>query len=108
MPGHQVLGVLSTPWLIWFLEHAARQSILPILEADESTVGTHIDVHHLAPTPLGQHVTCQARVIHTDGRVVSLQLEARDEHELIARGIHKLRVIRCDRFAIRVRAKTNR
>ena len=104
----QMPAVLSTPWLIWYLEHAARQSVLPILEAGESTVGTHVDVHHLAPTPLGQHVMCQARVIHTDGPVVSLQLEARDEHELIARGIHKLRVIRCDRFAIRVRAKTNR
>ena len=101
-------AVLSTPWLIWFLEHAARQAILPILEADESTVGTHVDVQHLAPTPLGQCVTCQARIIHTDGPVVSLQLEARDEHELIARGMHKLRVIRCDRFADRVRAKTNR
>jgi len=104
----QMPAVLSTPWLIWFLEHAARQSVLPILEADESTVGTHVDVHHLAPTPLGQQVTCQARIVHTDGAVVSLQLEARDEHELIARGVHKLRVIRSERFARRVRAKSER
>ncbi len=102
---NQMPAVLCTPWLIWFLEHAAREAVLPVLEPDESTVGTHVDVHHLAPTPLGQNVTCQARVIHTDGRVVSLQLEARDEHELIARGIHKLKVIRCSRFASRVRAK---
>ncbi len=98
-------AVLSTPWLIWFLEHAAREAVLPVLEPDESTVGTHVDVQHLAPTPLGQRVVCRARIIYTDKRLVSLQLEAKDEHELIARGIHKLRVIRCSRFARRVRAK---
>ena len=35
----QMPAVLSTPWLIWFLEHAARNAMLPLLEADESTVG---------------------------------------------------------------------
>jgi predicted thioesterase len=98
-------AVLSTPWLIWFLEHAAREAVLACLEPGESTVGTHIDVQHLAPTPLGQDVTCQARVIHCDGPLVSLQLQARDKHELIARGVHKLRIIHCDRFARRVRMK---
>ena len=100
-------AVLCTPWLIWFLEHAAREAMLPLLEADESTVGVQIDVEHLAPTPLGQEVTCTARVINTDGRLITFQFDARDQHERIARGIHKLRVIHCDRFANRVRAKTN-
>jgi predicted thioesterase len=103
----QMPAVLCTPWLIWFLEHAAREAVLPCLEDHESTVGIHVDVQHLAPTPLGQNVTCHARIIHCDGPVVSVQLEARDEHELIARGVHKLQVIRCDRFAGRVQAKTN-
>jgi predicted thioesterase len=100
-------AVLSTPWLIWFLEHAAREAVLPHLQPGESTVGTHVDVQHLAPTPLGQRVTCRARVIHCAWPEVSLQLEARDEHELIARGMHKLRVIRCERFASRVRSKSH-
>lgn len=104
----QMPAVLATPWLIWFLERAAREAIDPYLEPHERTVGTHIDVRHLAPTPLGQRVTCRARVVHSEGRVVSLQLEARDEHELIARGMHERRVIRCDRFAKRVQAKTGR
>ena len=99
-------AVLSTPWLIWFLEHAARQSILPILEADESTVGTHVDVQHLAPTPPGQEVVCRARVIVVDGATITFQIEARDQDELIARGLHKRSVIRKDRFAARVRRKT--
>jgi predicted thioesterase len=104
----QMPAVLCTPWLIWFLEHAARGAMLPLLDADESTVGAHVDVEHLAPTPLGQRVTCTARVINTDGRSITFQLDACDQHERIARGIHKLQVIRCAPFASRVQAKTTR
>ena len=71
----QMPAVLSTPWLVWFLEHAVREAVLQYLEPGESTVGTHIDVRHLAPTPLGERVTCRARVIHTEGPVVSMQFE---------------------------------
>src|SRR5271166_1421269 len=100
-------AVLSTPWLIWFLEHAARAAVLPSLEPGESTVGTEIQVRHLAPTPLGQTVTCRARVLFADKNEVSFQLEAYDETERIARGTHRLRVIRVDRFAARVAKKTS-
>jgi predicted thioesterase len=98
-------AVLSTPWLIWFLEHAAREAMLPLLEPGESTVGMQVDVQHLAATPLGRRVTCRARVIHSDGALISFQLEAHDEHERIARGVHKLRVIPVARFAERVQRK---
>jgi fluoroacetyl-CoA thioesterase len=98
-------AVLSTPWLIWFLEHAARQAVLPFLEPGESTVGTFVEVRHSAPTPVGQAVTCRARVVRADGTAISFHLEARDDHELIARGLHKLQVIRVERFAQRVARK---
>jgi fluoroacetyl-CoA thioesterase len=101
-------AVLSTPWLIWFLEHAARQAVLSFLESGESTVGTHVEVQHLAPTPVGEAVTCQARVVQVERSTVLFQLEARDASELIARGLHRLQVIRVDRFAQRVRRKTSR
>jgi len=99
-------AVLSTPWLIWFLEHAARAAILPLLERGESTVGMEIQVRHLAPTPVGQTVICRARVLFADRSEVSFQLEAYDEREQIGRGSHRLRVIRVDRFATRVAQKT--
>ena len=101
-------AVLCTPWLIWFLEHTAREAVLPCLEAVESTVGTEIEISHLAPTPVGQTVICLARVIGVDGFRVSFQLEARDQHELIAKGFHKLQIIRVDRFAARVERKSSR
>ena len=100
--------VLCTPSLIWFLEHAAREAVLPVLEPGESTVGVHLDINHLAATPLGHEVICRARVIHTEGPLINFQLEARDEQELIARGLHKLRIIRVSRFAQRVQSKSSR
>jgi fluoroacetyl-CoA thioesterase len=98
-------AVLSTPWLIWFLEHAAREAVLPFLAPGESTVGTCVEVQHSAPTPVGQAVTCRARVIRVEGTTIFFQLEAHDSHERIARGVHTLQVIRVDRFAQRVQRK---
>jgi fluoroacetyl-CoA thioesterase len=100
-------AVLCTPWLIWFLEHAARDAILPMLEPGESTVGGHVDVRHLAATPVGETVTCLARVVNVDGVAISFQLEAHDQHELIARGFHRLHVIKIDRFARKVGRKSS-
>ena len=97
--------ILCTPWLVWFLEHAARNAMLPLLEPGESTVGVAINIEHTAPTPPGEQVVCSARVIYAEGPLISFQLEARDEHEQIARGTHKLRVIQARRLATRVEKK---
>lgn len=100
------VAVLSTPWLVWFLEHAALDAALQSLEQGEITVGTHIAVDHLAPTPLGKPVVCKARVVTCEGPEISYQLEAHDDQELIARGFHKRRVVRVSRFAERVKQKS--
>lgn len=97
--------ILCSPWLIWFLEHAARNAVLPYLEQGESTVGVVINVEHIAATPPGAEVVCRARVIYTDGPVISFQFEAHDEHEKIASGTHKLRVIQAARLAKKVESK---
>src|SRR5262249_3157166 len=97
--------VLATPWLIAHLEFAARDAIAPCLEDHERSVGTYIEVEHLAPAPEGLTVTCRARVILFDGPVVTFQVEAHDGVEPIARGIHRRRVIDVDRFARRVERK---
>jgi fluoroacetyl-CoA thioesterase len=97
--------ILCTPALVWFLEHAARNAVLPLLEPGESTVGVLLNVEHTAATPLGTQVVCYARVIYADGPLISFQIEAHDEHEQIARGTHKLRVIEVARLAKRVQGK---
>ncbi|MFB3785675.1 MAG: thioesterase family protein [bacterium] len=97
--------VLATPWLIWFLEHAAREAVFPALEPGESTVGVRIEVEHLAATPLGQCVTCRAHIVQWHERSVWFRLEAHDGQERIARGFHELRMIQVERFAQRMEIK---
>ena len=99
-------AVLATPWLIWFMEHTAREAMLPHLEPTESTVGILVDIEHLAPTPLGQAVNCRAQVLRSEGSQFLFKLEAFDEQEKIANGLHKLNVIDKARFAGRVARKT--
>lgn len=98
-------AVLSTPALVGMLESTARQAMEPWLEADERTVGTEIELRHLAPTPVGATVTCTVRVIRSEGVLTTFQVEARDEHELIARGLHQRAVVRVERFAQRLARK---
>jgi fluoroacetyl-CoA thioesterase len=75
------------------------------LDADERSVGVEIEIRHLAPTLVGGSVHCTARIIQVDDRRVDFQVEARDAHELIARGLHKRAVIRTESFSRRVQAK---
>jgi fluoroacetyl-CoA thioesterase len=98
-------AVLSTPNLIGILERTARQAIAPFLHADERSVGVELDLRHLAPSPLGAKVTAMARVIGTTGRFVDFQLEARDEQELIVRGVHRRAIIQVESFTRRLQAK---
>jgi fluoroacetyl-CoA thioesterase len=98
-------AVLATPWLVAHLESAARRALEPCLEPTERSVGTFLEVEHLAPVPEGFSVVCRARVIHADGPVVTFQVEAHDGTEVVARGLHRRRVIDVDRFARRVARK---
>lgn len=101
----QMPSVLATPWLVAYMEYAARHAIEPCLEGHERSVGTFLEVEHLAPVPEGFTVTCKARVIRAEGPVVTFQIEAHDETEIVARGLHRRRVIDTARFARRVARK---
>ena len=98
-------AVLATPWLVAHLEYAARNAIAGCLEDHERSVGTFVEVEHMAPSPEGFTVTCKARVIRAEGPVVTFQVEAHDGTEIVARGLHRRRVIDVDRFARRVARK---
>ena len=103
--GDGMPAVVSTPNIIQFLERTARHTLAPHLDADERTVGMEIDIKHLAPTPVGQTIHCTARVMAVDGVKIQFQIEARDDHEVIVRGLHKRAVIRTESFTKRVQAK---
>ena len=103
--GNGMPAVVSTPSLVGFLERTARETFAEFLDADERSVGIEIDLKHLAPTPIGQTIHCSARVIFVEDKKVTFQIEARDERELIARGLHKRAIIRLEKFSKRVQEK---
>jgi len=97
--------VLGTPYLIAYLEMTSRNAVLDLLEPGEDTVGTRVDVRHLAATPLGMQVTFRAEVIAVNERRVNFKVEAFDEKEKIAEGTHERFVVNIARFASRLQAK---
>ena len=103
--GPGVQPVLSTPSLILWLEMASRQAATPLLQQDEETVGTAMDLKHLAPTPLGMKVTLKTRIIEVVGRRIRFQLEAFDEVEKIAEGLHERARVSVPRFASYLESK---
>ena len=98
-------AVLSTPRLVGLIEHTARESLCPFLDENERTVGAEIEIRHMAPTPLGKNVTIITRVIGGEGKLWDFQFEVRDEHEVVARGLHKRAIITVESFARRVAKK---
>lgn len=97
------ISVLSTPSLIWFLEQAALQFLKPWLDEQSLSVGTQIDVEHLAPTLPGVTVNCTARLIYQDGSLYRFSVEAFADSEKIARGLHSRRIIRTSQLLKRLR-----
>jgi fluoroacetyl-CoA thioesterase len=97
--------VLGTPFLIMLLEMASRNAILPLLDAGYDSVGTEVNVRHLAATPMGMEVTFKSEVIAVDERRVRFKLEAFDEKEMVADGTHERFVVNVERFAKRLAEK---
>ena len=99
------IDVFATPAMIAMMEAAAVAALDPLLDAGQATVGTAIDVKHLAATPLGAEVRARAEVIEVDRRRIMLKVQAWDEHELIGEGVHTRFVIDLDRFMQGVEVK---
>ena len=94
--------MLSTPWLLYVMETAAYEAIKPHLDPGEASVGVGFDFQHLAATPPGDTVVASATVTAVEGNKIMLDFEARDSHELIAKGSHVRAVIDQNRFKRRL------
>ena len=97
--------VLGTPAMLMLMEQAALSAVEPALAEGQTTVGTLLDVRHLAATPVGMQVTVRARLAAVEGRKLSYDVEAEDEREPIGRGTHERFVVDLDRFLKRVADK---
>lgn len=97
--------VLATPVMINLIEAAALEACEHLLPAGHQSLGTHLDVTHIAATPIGLKVTATAEVIAVDGRNIHFKVSARDERDLIGEGKHERVVVNVERFDKRVQEK---
>ncbi|AEE15285.1 thioesterase superfamily protein [Thermodesulfobium narugense DSM 14796] len=96
--GSGLVNVLSTPRIVSLLEGAAVEAIKNNLASGETSVGTLINIEHIAPTPVGMKVWASAKLIRVDGRRLIFEVLARDEVEQVARGTHERFIVNFDRF----------
>jgi fluoroacetyl-CoA thioesterase len=97
--------VLATPVMINLIEAAALDAIEHLLPAGHQSLGTHLDVTHVAATPVGMRVSATAKLVAVEGRKLMFRVEARDEVELIGEGTHERVVVHVERFDRRIAAK---
>ena len=99
------IHVLATPVMINLLEAAALAAIEHLLPAGHQSLGIHLDVTHIAATPVGMRVKATAEVIRVEGRTIFFHVKAVDEKDLIGEGKHERVVVNVERFDKRVQEK---
>jgi predicted thioesterase len=97
--------VLATPVMINLIEAAALDAVERLLPAGRQSLGTVLNVCHVAATPVGMRVTATAEVTAVDGRTIRFRVEVRDERELIGDGTHERVVVNVAKFDERVQRK---
>lgn len=101
-PGARVLG---TPCMIGYMEMTSRDLVKAHLGEGYDTVGTHVDVKHLAATPLGMQVTFHSELLEVNDKRLRFRVEAYDDKEKVGEGFHERAIIHVERFASRVQGK---
>jgi len=101
------LFVFSTPMMIGLMENAALNCVQLNLEQGFTTVGTYLEVKHLAATPMGQRVSATATLIEIVDKKLTFKIEAFDAAEKIGEGVHGRAIIDSEKFLKRVALKLN-
>jgi fluoroacetyl-CoA thioesterase len=97
--------VYATPQMIGDVERFCRDFLLEHLDPGEDSVGAHVELDHLAPTPMEMSVEITAKVAEVKGRMVTFEVSARDSLEQVARGMHRRFVVNVEATADRIRRK---
>ena len=100
--------VFATAFMVGFMEWACIEALKPYLLDGENTVGTHVYLSHVAPTPLGMKVSAQVELMEVKGRTLRFRVDCYDECDLIGSGFHERTVIDTARFMDKVRNKATR
>ena len=105
--GSGLLPVFGTPFMIGLMENAAQTVLGNFLEEGQGSVGTHLDVNHTAPTPIGMKVAVEAEItnVSENGKIIDFKLSAWDEKGPIGNGTHTRAIINNERFLAKCNAK---
>lgn len=103
--GSGTSAVLATPIMINLVEEAALNASEHLLQPGKQSLGTKLDISHIAATPVGMKVEATAVVEEIDGNRVSYSVVVKDEIELIAEGTHTRVIVSADKFQDRVNKK---
>jgi fluoroacetyl-CoA thioesterase len=99
------IRVLATPVMINLIEAAALAAVEQSLPEEHQSLGTRLDISHVAATPVGMRVRATAEVVKVEGRTIHFRVRAEDERELIGEGTHQRVVVNLERFDKRVQDK---
>jgi fluoroacetyl-CoA thioesterase len=103
--GVESARVLSTPHMIGLMEKTCRDTVLPLLAQGYDTVGTHVNVAHLAAAPVGSMVRFRVEVMAVNERRIEFRVEAATDREKIGEGTHQRTIINVAKFAAKQAAK---
>lgn len=98
-------AVYATPAMIGLMEGTCLAAVDPHLPAGMSTVGIHLDVRHMAATPVGIGVRAVAELIEVSGKRLTFKVEAFDDKEKIGEGTHQRYIIEVDKFMAKAESK---
>ena len=105
--GSGALPVFGTPFMAAMMENAALTALQTFLEEDQGSVGTHLDIHHDSPTPIGMKVWAEAEIINVseNGKMVDFKVSAWDEKGPIGKGTHTRAIIGNEKFLAKCNGK---
>ena len=105
--GSGVMDVFATPAMIALMENTASKSVEAKLDEGAGTVGTLINVKHVAATPVGMDVTCETKLVEVDRKRLVFEVKAYDAAGVIGEGTHERFIIDNERFLAKAEAKKN-
>ena len=102
------IPVLATPIMINLMEEAALSAVENLLPEGKQSLGTRVDISHIAATPIGMRVHADAELMESDGRKLLFKVKVYDEQELIGEGFHERVIVSAEAFESRIKEKGNR
>lgn len=103
--GNKGVEVLATPVLAQLVERAAVDCLVPFIEGGQVSLGTHIDLEHRKPVPVGFIVRIEVEIVTIDGPRVTFAVRVFDEQEAVAEGSHERYIMDRQKFVAKVEEK---